>query len=228
MLHVRRHLTTVSETVNAEGDRAWEPTSRLAVWGPGPFAGNLAALLHRRRLEAIRQGAEGDVLASQTGAMRNDVAVFLDGATDDARIGELLAGFACVDWNGVEPPRGNNEAVLPLAFTLLKIFFTPESVLRALKWLPPDRSFRLPPEIPARLAANDAGGAVGLAWQRLRAFGVKLPGRNPPQVAGVVGPRWLAALCIPLTFAETGGLLRGLDLSPESESAATQSTEITI
>ncbi|MGH8773390.1 MAG: type I-G CRISPR-associated protein Cas8g1/Csx17, partial [Burkholderiales bacterium] len=71
VLHARRHLATVSETLNAEGDRAWEPTSRLAVWGPGPLTGNLAALLHRRRLEAITLGAEGQVLASQTGATRS-------------------------------------------------------------------------------------------------------------------------------------------------------------
>ncbi|MGH8470376.1 MAG: type I-G CRISPR-associated protein Cas8g1/Csx17 [Gammaproteobacteria bacterium] len=217
VLHARRHLATVSETLNADGDRAWEPTSRLAVWGPGPLAGNLAALLNRRRLEAIALGAEGEVLASQTGATRDDVAAFLYGATDDARIGELLAGLACVDWSRADPPREDKEAVLPPAFGLLKVFFTPESVLRGRKWLPPDRSLRLPAEIPARLAANDAEAAVKLAWQRLRALGVKLPGRNPPRVAAVHGPRWLAALCIPLTFAETGRLLRSLDLSPDSE-----------
>lgn len=217
VLHARRHLAAVSETLSAEGDRKWDPTSRLAVWGSGPLAGNLAALLHRRRLEAIALGLEGEVLASQTGATRGDVATFLDGATDDARIGELLAGLALVDWSGAGPPHGDKEAVLPPAFVLLKVFFTPKSVLRALKWLPPDRSLRLPAEIPARLAANDADAAVKLAWQRLRALGVKLPGRNPPRVAVDQGPRWLAALCIPLTFAETGRMLRILDLSPESE-----------
>jgi CRISPR-associated protein Csx17 len=232
VLHARRHLTAVSESVNSEGDRAWETTSRLPVWGPGPLTGNISALLHRRRLQAIALGAEGEVLASQTGATRDDVAAFLDSATDDARIGELLGGLACVDWSGAEAPRANKraneETVLPPAFALLKVFFTPESVLRALKWLPPDRSFRLSAEIPARLAANDAQAAVRIAWQRLRALGVKLPGRNPPQVTGVDGPRWLAALCIPLTFAETARLLRGLDLNPEFDSDTTEPTEIIV
>lgn len=230
ILHARRHLATVSETRNEYGDREWEPTSRLAVWGRGPLAGNIVALLHRRRLEAITLGAEGEVLASQTGVIRQDIAAFLDSATDDTRIGELLGGLACVDWSDAEPPRADKrideETALPPAFTLLKVFFTPESVLCALKWLPPDRSFRLPAEIPARLAANDAQAAVRIAWQRLRALGMKLPGRNPPQVTGVDGARWLAALCIPLTYAETARLLRGLDLSPESESAVTQPTEL--
>ncbi|MGH8654829.1 MAG: type I-G CRISPR-associated protein Cas8g1/Csx17 [Gammaproteobacteria bacterium] len=226
VLHARRHLTNVSETLSAEGNRKWDPASRLAAWGPGPLAGNLAALLHRRRLEAIALGAEGEVLASQTGATRSDVAAFLNGATDNACIGELLAGLTCADWRGAQPPNGDKEAVLPPVFALLKVFFTPESFLRALKWLPPDRSLHLPAEIPARLAANDAEAAVKLAWQRLRALGVKLPGRNSPCVVVDRGSRWLAALCIPLTFAETGRMLRSLDLSPESERADIPPTEL--
>lgn len=230
VLHARRHLAAVSEFLNREGDRAWEPTSRIAVWGPGPLTGNIAALLHRRRLEANALGAEGEALASQTGATREDVSAFLDSATDDTHIGELLGGLACVDWSGVEPPRADKradeETVLPPAFTLLKVFFTSEFMLRALKWLPPDRSFRLPAEIPARLAADDAQAAVRIAWQRLRALGMKLPGRNPPEVARVDGARWFAALCIPLTYAETARLLRSLDLNPESESDPTRPTEL--
>ena len=155
------------------------------------------------------------------------MAAFLDAGTDNIRIGELLGGLACVDWSGAEPPRRDVEVVLPPAFTLLKVLFTSESVLRALKWLPPDRSFRLPAEIPARLAANDAQAAVSIAWQRLRALGVKLPGRYPPHVTGADGTRWLAALCIPLTYVETARLLRGLDLSPKFEPIPIQPTEHT-
>lgn len=229
ILHARRHLATVSETRNEYGDREWEPTSRLAVWGRA-LAGNIVALLHRRRLEAITLGAEGEVLASQTGVTRHDIAAFLESTTDDTRIGELLGGLACVDWSDTESipadKRIDEETTLPPAFTLLKVFFTPESMLRALKWLPLDRSFRLPAEIPARLAANDAQAAVRIAWQRVRALGVKLPGRNPPQVVDADGVRWLAALCIPLTYADTARLLRGLDLNPESESAVTPPAEL--
>lgn len=218
VLHARRHVTAVGEATNKEGDRKWEPSSRLVTWGPGSLTSNLSSLLHRRRLQAVMLGAEGEVLASQTGATRGDVAAFLNGGIDDGRISELLAGLAFVDLRQLDvPTTGNRDAVLPPAFTLLKIFFTPETVLRALKWLPEDRSLRLPAEIPARLAANDAQAAIKLAWQRLRALGIKLPGRDPPQVVAADGPRWLAALCIPLTFPETAGLLRGLKLEPESE-----------
>lgn len=231
VLHARRHLVSVSESLNKEGDRAWEPTSRLAVWGSGPLTRNIAALYHRRRLAAIAMGAETEALASQTGATRDDVAAFLDGATDDARIGELLSGLACVDWSDDEPRpdiRADEESVLPPPFALLKVVFTPDSMLRALKLLPPDRSFYLPAEIPARLAANDVQAAVRMAWQRLRAIGVKLPARNAPQVTDVDGTRWLAALCIPLSYVETARLLRNLDLGRQHESDLIQSTELTL
>lgn len=221
ILHARRHLIAVSDPFNSEGDRVWEPASRLAIWGPGQLTGNIAVLLRRRQLEAAALGMDGEALASQTGATRDDVSTFLDGDTDDSRIGELLSGLACVDWTGAEPPRvdsrAGEEVVLPPAFVLMKVFFTSESVLRALKWLPPDCTFRLSAEIPERLAVNDAQAAVRIAWQRLRALGVKLPGRNPPHVAGVDGPRWLTALSIPLTYAETARLLRVLNLNLKSD-----------
>lgn len=220
VLHTRRHLTAVSEAANQEGDRQWEPTSRLAVWGAGPLTHNLAALLHRRRLAVEQLGAAGEVLSSTFGATRADVAAFLDRRTDDARTAEVLAGLACVDLRNFDPPRGYPDAALPPAFALLKIFFTPESILRRLGWLPDDRSLRLPAEIPARLGANDVSTAVRIAWQRLRALGVKLPGRDPPQAVVADGPRWLAALCIPLAHHETRRLLVELQLDPESTPAA--------
>ena len=215
VLHARRHLAAVSEPVNIAGDRNWEPTSRVVTWGSGPITGNVTALLHRRRFEAIALGAEGEVFTGRTGATCSDVLAFLDDETDDARIGELLAGLACVDLKGFVSPEKYSATVLPPAFVLLKIFFTPESMLRALKWLPADRTLYLPAEIPARLASGDVETAVHIAWQRLRAIGVKLPGREPPRIVAANGPSWLAALCIPITFAETGRLLRSLDLNPE-------------
>ncbi len=221
VLHARRHLARVSESLNAEGARGWEPTSALAVWGAGPLAGNLAALLHRRRLEAAIQGAEGETLASACGATCDDLAAFLANETDDARIAELFAGLACVDLHDPENPSSSRDPVLPPGFALLKIFFTSERLLHALKldWLPEDRNVRLPAEIPARLAGGDVHAAVRLAWRRLRTFGVKLPGRDPPHVVGADGPRWLATLCIPLAFGEIARLIRSLNLEAEEQPA---------
>ena len=105
----------------------------------------------------------------------------------------------------------------------MKIFFTSENLLHTLRldWLPEDRSVRLPAEIPARLASDDVQAAVQLAWQRLSMFGVKLPGREPPQVVGVDGQRWLAALCIPLTRYDTKRLIQSLNLEPKDQSETT-------
>jgi CRISPR-associated protein Csx17 len=202
-------------TVNG---RAWNPDSGLVCWGAGSLEGNLAAVLDRRRLEAARMNAEGEVLRSRTGARVSQVERFIKGGTDDQRIAELLKGLVCVDLSDVRVP-DERESTTPLpAYTLLKPFFTSESALRALNWLPPDRNLRLLAEMARRLASGDVQAALQQAWQRLRALGVRLPGREPPCVAGVSGRRLLTSLTIPLTYAETGRLLRWLDLVPASES----------
>lgn len=218
VLHARRHLAAVSEVTSMSGDRNWEPTSRVVTWGTGSLTNNLAALLHRRRLEAELAGTAGELLASATGATCADVLAFLDGETDDTHISELLSGLACVDLTDFPLTNAHEAAVLPPAFALLKVFFTSEAMLRTLKWLPPDRTLPLPAEIPARLSSGNVEAAVRIAWQRLRALGVKLPGRDPPHIVATDkdGPRWLAALCIPLTLGETRRLLRALDLTPET------------
>lgn len=209
-LTLRPHLAPVT----LDG-LAWEDRSSLVCWGPGEIERNLSAVLHRRRLEAQRLGAEGELLRSTSGARLIDVQRFLEGDTDDRRIAELLAGLVCADLDAIETPRSDAEP-LP-AYALLKVLFTPESTLRYLRWLPPDRNLRLPAEIPARLAADDLDGALAIAWQRLRALGAKLPSRRPPQAIAIDGRQLLAALTIPLTLAETGRLLRWLDLAPEAE-----------
>jgi len=209
-LRLRPHLAPVT----LDG-AAWEDRSSLVCWGPGEIERNLSAVLHRRRLEAQRLGAEGELLRSTSGARLIDVQRFLEGDTDDRRIAELLAGLVFSDLDAIETPRSDAEP-LP-AYALLKVLFTPESTLRYLRWLPPDRNLRLPPEIPARLAADDVDSALAIAWQRLSALGAKLPSRPPPQAIAIDGPRLLAALTIPLTLAETDRLLRWLDLAPETE-----------
>lgn len=228
LLQTRVHVAKVTEPINSEGDRKWEPTSALAVWGSGPLTANLAALLHRRNLEAAKHDAEGELLASCTGATHDDIAEFLAGATDDTRIAELLAGLACVDLRRLDQPRGSREPTLPPAFALLKVFFTAESLLRQLKldWLPEEQPVRLPPEIPARLAADDVQTALEIAWQRLRMFGVRLPGREPPRMLGIGGPRLLAALCIPLARDEARTLIQSLALEAKDQSQSTSESTL--
>jgi CRISPR-associated protein Csx17 len=195
--------------------RQWDENSRLVSWGPGTLDRNLAQVLHRRRLEAIRRSSEGEVLASRAGASLSDVACFLGRDTDDRRIAELAHGLSCVQPARVEAPAHELPIALPPAYVFLKPFFTSNAVLHRLAWLPDDRTLHLPPEIPARLAVDDVAAALRLAWQRLRALGVRLPGREPPSHPRCGdGPRLLAALMIPLTFGETRRLLNRLGLEP--------------
>lgn len=214
-LSLRPHLVPVKldrDSADWEADDA----ASLVCWGAGGIERNLAAVLHRRRLAAQRLDAEGELLYGTTGACVGDVLHFLAGHTDDRRIAELLAGLVCADHADIKTPRGDTEP-LP-AYALLKVLFTPESTLRYVGWLPPDRDLRLPAEIPARLAAGDVDGALAIAWQRLRVLGARLPGRRPPQAIAFDGPRLLAALTIPISLTETSRLLRWLDLAAGTES----------
>lgn len=215
-LSLRPHLVPVTPD-----GAAWDSETLLTCWGPGEIDRNLAAILHRRGLEARRLGAEGDLLWSTCGAGLVDVQRFLQKETDDRRIAELLAGLACADLEAVEPT-SNDAWPLP-AYAFLKVLFTPESTLRRLRWLPPDRTLRLPAEVTGRLTAGDVDGALALAWQRLRALGTTMPGSRPPQAIGIDGPRLLAALVIPLTVADTSRLLRWLELTPQTD-AVTETT----
>jgi CRISPR-associated protein Csx17 len=214
VLGLRPHL--VPMTLD---ERNWNPASRFVCWGASTLERNFAQLLHRRRLEAIRLGVEGELLASRAGATLEDVSRFLEGGTDDRRIAELAHGLACIERLELDPPKSDTPIALPPAYALLKPFFTAESTLRALNWLPRDRSLRLSDEIPARLAADEVEAALHLAWQRLRALGIELPGRaSPCYPRRGDGPRLLAALVIPLSFGETRRLLNRLELKPETES----------
>lgn len=215
-LSLRPHLAPV-----ALNGRGWDESRHLHCWAAGPLERNLAALLHRRRLEALRLGAEGEALASRTGATLDDLGRFLEGQTDDRRIAELAHGLACVERLETEVPKGPRETALPPAFTVLKPFFTSEAMLRRLGWLADDRSLRLPAGIPARLASDDVDAALRLAWQRLRALGRKLPGREPPRIPPRgEGPRLLAALVIPLAPRELVRLLDDLDLDSDEDPSA--------
>jgi CRISPR-associated protein Csx17 len=219
-LKLRPHLAPV-----AHDGTGWDERSSLVSWGPGALERNLLAVLRRRRLEAVRLNAESELLTSLNGAALGDVHRFIEGDTDDRCITELLAGLVCADLSTLDAPRDDSHTAPLPAYALLKVLFTPESTLRYMEWLPVDRSVRLPAEIPARLAANNVGAALELAWQSLHSLGVRLPGREPPQATALNGPRLLAALMIPLTPAHTRRLLHWLNVAPEIESSSQAAIE---
>ncbi|EIT71380.1 MULTISPECIES: type I-U CRISPR-associated protein Csx17 [Hydrocarboniphaga] len=229
ILDYRMHRVGVGEPLYGNGNREWKPTSAHAVWGPGALTRNLASMLHRRRLDALSMQSERQTLQSYTGTRRRHLHAFLAGKTDDARIDDLLGGLACVNLYGVRMGgEAGRDAVLPPAFALLKLFFSSEAQLQRIApaWLPEDRPLNTPAEIYSRLAVGQIAKAVEIAWSRLKAYDIKLPGRAPP--VPVVSPqertRWLAALCVPLSDSELRKLIATLPFESKLQSETNDAT----
>jgi len=212
---MRHHLAPV-----ALDGRTWDINTNQVVWGPGPLVRNLAQVLRRRRLAAMKMNCEGRALDARWGAGLGDVAAFLNGQTDDRRISELLPGLSCVDFKGLVLTEDPYDAGLPSAYLLLKPFFMSESGARSLLGVPPGVTLSLPAEATARLAAGDVQKAVDMAWGRLRVLGLKLPGRKSPEAFGVDGARLLAALMVPLSELGERNLGRELRGILEKEEAS--------
>jgi CRISPR-associated protein Csx17 len=88
---------------------------------------------------------------------------------------------------------------LPLAYALLKPLFTPARELDTIEEFPRGTRLPLPPGLTARLRAGRVGEAVELACRRAQASGLPVTFRpGAAQVAGIDGPRLLAALLIPV------------------------------
>ncbi len=221
LLPMRVHLAPLKWD---KGRWQWDAESRLAVWGEGDLATNLIRVLDRRLLESDRLGLADKPFAFTAGAYAADVAAFLARETDDRQIAELLAGLALVRMPRHLPAalHGPEATALPAAYAVLKPFFTPDSLLRYLKALPPENRLPLKADLVARLRAGRTDEALRLSWQRLGLSGVSVPRHpaGPPESASVSGPRLLAALMVPLWPAETGRLLRTITPHKRTETAA--------
>ncbi len=180
----------------------WKPSSRLFSWGRGGLVANLIAALRARMLDGSRGKAAGKPFGYGYGAMLDDVAAFLDGRTDEARIERLLMGLVLAEPSPeLNSPPG--DAALPTAYMAIKPFFMPDRLLRG-SLLPDDAHLPLPAEICNWLGADRANDALRLAWRRLRIAGAYVPDfpRAAPTAHGVEGPRLLAALMIPVSRGE--------------------------
>lgn len=200
-LAMRPFLAPVKQ--EKHGGWSWDAESRLAVWGEGDLASNLGRVIDRRRLEALRHSDNTTPFQFRAGVSSGDVAAWLDGRVDEARLAGLLVGLVHVRIPEHLASRGE-KAVLPAAYSVLKPFFVPEGLLAHFDLLPPDRTLTLPGELVTRLQAGDVQKAVEIAWRRLHAVGYPLlPYPNkPPSAHKLNGPRLLAALAVPLEPAE--------------------------
>ena len=153
---LRAHLAPLDEKSWYGWFRKWSDKGALAVWGDGALERNLAAVMERRLLLAAQRNLDGGPFDARAPADLSSVLAFLAGDTDDARIAALAQGLAWADApNALNSAQGRSARhPLPLAYALLKPFFTPK------EHVPADIRLPVPPELVARLRAGDVGSAV--------------------------------------------------------------------
>lgn len=198
----------------------WDPESRTAVWGEGDLLRNLLAVLERRLLEWRWREHAGSPFQAGLRADAGSVAAFLAGETDDDRIAELLPGLALAWPPESLPARESAAPPLPVAFSVLKPFFVPGSLLAG-KWLPAGRECAFPDAGPlvAKLQAGalEGGqGALPTAWRMARGAGLSLPETpGSPPAANMDSQRLAAALLVPMNVQDTNVVLGKIYRKPE-------------
>jgi len=196
------------EPVERRGWRyAWADNTRAVLWSYGGLCLNLSSVLERRLVDSARNNLRELPLGSLHSVSLADVAMFLNGRTNDQWLEHFLWGAILVDHQGPWPrPAGPAEfgPRLPRAYALLKLLFLPRRF--ALKSQSDGEPIRPEPAILGRLRAGDINGACEIAARRLRASGfVPMPGCLPSgrhrtlDFAENIDPmRLAAALLIPI------------------------------
>jgi len=222
-LPMRAHLAPIRPgsrpawDADAERDVLWQPNSDLSD--------NLAAALHRRLLVAERAELPDKPLRAARRAGLADIADWLAGGIDEARLAALLPGLMLVRLPAGTSPRGEREAPLPAAYRLLKPLFATDEQLHRAGLLPAGRSLPLPAAIVRRLETGDVAGAVEHAERRLRAAGIRVA-QARVGTAGIDGRRLLAALTVPIGNKALASLLpQALRPKTESEDRTTSTQE---
>ena len=216
------HPRFSSKWIEAANESGNDPASRVRIYTgtAGGLPHMLRNLLDRRLLLAQKLEMKDKPLDSPAGATLNDVAAFLQNDSMDRRIAALLPGLSLCDVPR-EDDRSSGDGSLPAAFALLKLCFTPESILRHLHVLEQDKPLPVPPGIIAQLASGyEPERAVLTAWRRLHASGLN-PVFRPdtlPSLGGVSPQRVAAALLIPLRYGAYARLAQNV-LKKASDSA---------
>lgn len=208
---VRHHwlpLGRGARTFDTNDDHHLVHDTRVVMHGRDLDA-DCAALVVRRLLEA-ETGSERRlplVAAPKCAATLPDLAEFLEGSLDTAKIHDLARAFMAVDWRQAaaaeRPPHPRDGAVPEAPWLALR--------LACLPWpLGPDQAIPAEPGMLRRLSAGDGAAAVSIALRRLRACGIR-----PPLRACIVDPpaarRWAAALAFPIDHRSARGAAAVLD-----------------
>ena len=183
---------------------------RLYTGMTGSLPHVLHDLLDRRLWLAEKFELKEKPLLTSAGATLDDIAAFLQSDSMDRRIASLLPGLSLC---AIPDDQAGGAGSTSAAFALLKLCFTPDSVLRHLGVLSQDEHLPLPKGVLAQLASGHAPErAVLRAWRRLSASGLN-PVFSPdalPSLVGVLPVRAAAALLIPLRYGAYGALVRSV------------------
>ena len=201
----RTHLEPV-EIIG--GHVTWTQDDTGAVWGAGALSDNLAAVLHRRSIDARAASASHPALASRRYASLTALDTFLRGETDDERLEALLRGLVLLNWSlrSAQFPRISSvlPPTLPRAYALLKLLSLPDGKLKRYG-LTEAVTIRHEPTIVPLLRAGRVTEALDIADRRLRACGL-MPFTcqfHVPQDAGV---RLAASLLMPIADSAVNAL----------------------
>lgn len=233
---LRLNLSPIDPDSDLEERPRWDPVAgrnlppRVA-WSERSLSGNLVQILHRRSLDQQiyrKKASDGSKRGfdkpynSLVAASVDDVARFLEGgaAVDDKRISDLLWG--CILFKSVGRLVGSSIAalrandrvsVIPWAYVVLKLVFTPDHILREIFHQSPEWELPIPDTLWGLLQSNTEEGmekAVMIAERRLRASGLGVRNTTGRVVctSGYSPERLAAALAIPISGADTSRLVR--------------------
>ncbi len=210
-LPIRCHLEPVSTRAVRGAVRAeWDTSStRDVVWNDGDLVRAMNAAFARRLVLFEQSGAGSYPDSARTPAALSDVAAFVEGRTDDARLSRLLWATILLDPARLEPGavrRLPGDRVLPPAlYATLKLCFAGARG---------DCAVPMVPRIHRLAASGDGAGASRVAAQRLRASG-RAPAVGVIAQRGDLARRSAAALLFPLDSRDLTAIERTV-LRPEN------------
>jgi len=200
---IRRDLEPVD--LQERGRAAWRKGDGPAITHGARPLDLLAELLARRLLAVDQAGLAHVPLAANRPARLDQVAAFLEGRTDDARLAELLLPLSCLNWGAARrtDPWAPAPATFPRAYALLKLLFLPAAIAQSGN----DEAvaIRLERSVLPLLRAGRTTEALGVAARRLAVSGI-VPVAPDYVAPSVLRPRLAAALVIPV--ADVGELVR--------------------
>lgn len=170
----------------------------------------LCGLLERRLWLTERFGIHDKPLQSASGATLEDVRSFLSSDNMDSTIARLLPGLSLCSIPRQDSEHGENDWA-PAGYALMKLCFTPDSILRALGRLADANHLSLTTgTLSPLLSGHHPERAMLAARRRLHASGLDplFSQSALPTLEGISPKRAAAAMLIPLTFGAYSRLVR--------------------